>query len=87
MSESLSLEELQELERLLLMMEHWDKLANPPMPALQPPAPMETNEKSEKRSKPKPLPIEPQRDFIDRICGPGSDKPSGKMLGKWDWMG
>ena len=45
---SLNLDEELELERLLLLMEHWDKIANPPMPALQPPAPARTNEKNNK---------------------------------------
>jgi len=84
---SLDLNEELELERLLLIMEHWETIANPAMPALQPPAPAETNEKSAKPRESKPAAIEPVRDFIDRICGPGSDKPSGKILGKDSWMG
>jgi len=79
---SLNLEEELELERLLLMMEHWDKLANPPMPALQPPAPAET------KQKPKIIAEAPEapQDFINRICGPGSDRPSGRAREKHDWM-
>jgi len=87
---SLSLDEELELERLLLLMEHWDKIASPPMPALQPPAAPETNGKKSKPSEPSETKEKPQKGFLDQWCDkfcPGSDRPSGKMLGKDSWMG
>jgi hypothetical protein len=30
---------------------------------------------------------ETRRTLLWLICGEGSDKPSGKQLGKFDWMG
>jgi hypothetical protein len=86
MSDPLSLKELQELEKLLLILE----FAQPDSPALvvapEPPMPSRTVKPREKQSKPEPAAIEP-RDFIDRICGEGSNKPSGKAREKFDWMG
>ena len=76
-----------QLQRLLLIEKHWEEMMNPPTPALQPPAPAETHEKSAKPHESKSVAIEPARDFIDRICPEGSDKPSGQALGKWHWMG
>jgi len=94
---SLNFDEELELERLLLLMEHWDKIANPPMPALNAPRPLSGAAQSDEKSgrpvaagetKPKFAEAkEAPRDFIDRICGPGSDRPSGSALGKWHWMG
>ena len=94
---SLNREEELELERLLLMIDHWETIANSPMPALNAPPPLsgavQSDEKSGKpvggktKSKPVSVPEEPARHFIDRICGPGSERPSGRALGKWDWMG
>jgi hypothetical protein len=63
-------------------------MMNPPMPALEPSAPAQTNEKLLKpREESKSAAIEPQRSFIDRICPEGFDEPSGKAFGKWDWLG
>ena len=84
---SFGIDEALELERLLLVRAHWDKLANPPKPVLVAPVGPETHEKKAKppfglaKQKEKP------QDFITRICGEGSDKPSGKALGPFDWMG
>jgi len=76
-----------QLQRLLLIEKEWEKHASPPMPVLEPPAPAQTNEKTSKPLESKPTIIEPdRRHFIDRICPEGSTKPSGKMLGKADWM-
>jgi hypothetical protein len=59
-----------------------------PVVTLDPPAPAQMKEKSEKPQEPKPTVIEPdRRHFIDRICPEGSTKPSGKMLGKDSWLG
>jgi hypothetical protein len=83
MSERLSLEELLELEKLLLILEFAQPNSPTPVVAPHPPAPV----KSQEKSKPETPAIEPDpRHFIDRICPEGSTKPSGKMLGKWDWM-
>jgi hypothetical protein len=87
MSERLNLEELQELEKLLLILEYAQPESVTPVVAPEPSAPAQMKEKSEKPREPKSDAIEPVRDFIDRICGEGSDKPSGKMLGKDGWMG
>jgi hypothetical protein len=92
---SLNREEELELERLLLMIDHWETIANSPMPALNAPplsgGAAQSDEKSGKpvggETKPKPAEsAEPPRHFIDRICGPGSDRPSGKAHSKHDWM-
>jgi hypothetical protein len=81
-------EDERQLQRLLLIEKHWEETMNPSMPALQPPAPAQTNEKNSKPPESKPTVIGPdRRHFIDRICPEGSTKPSGKMLGKLDWMG
>jgi hypothetical protein len=82
MSERLSLEELQELEKLLLILEFAQPESVTRVVAPEPGAPAEAVKSREKQS---PA-IEPGRDFIDRICPEGSTKPSGKLLGKWDWM-
>jgi hypothetical protein len=88
---SLNLEEELELERLLLMMEHWDKLASPPVP-LQAPTPASPGH--EKKSKPLEVSetkTNAEKGFIDKLCdklaGPGLDRPSGRALGKDSWMG
>jgi hypothetical protein len=78
-----------QLRRLLLIEKEWEQHANPAMPALQPPAPAETKEKSAKPRESKPAENEPPRGFIDKWCdkfAPGSDRPSGKALGKRSWM-
>ena len=88
MSERLSLEELQELEKLLLILEFAQPESVTHIMAPAPSAPAQTNEKLAKPPESKPTVIEPdRRHFIDRICPEGSTKPSGKMLGKWDWLG
>jgi len=85
-SERLSLEELQELEKLLLILEFAQ--ANSPTPVVAPEPPAQTVNSQEKQSKPEAAAIEAdRRHFIDRICPEGSTKPSGKMLGKDSWMG
>jgi hypothetical protein len=84
MSERLSLEELQELEKLLLILQFAQPESVTPIVAPEPEAPVKSEEK---QSAPEPAAIEPVRHFIDRICPEGSTKPSGKMLGKWDWLG
>ena len=86
MSDPLSFEELQELEKLLLILEFAQPDSPTPLMPPEPPAPAETNEKSAKPRKFNSAAIEPARDFIDRLCGEGSDKPSGKSLTKWSWM-
>jgi hypothetical protein len=88
MSERLSLEELQELEKLLLILE----FAQPDSPVVAPavPEPAETKEKTAKPCESKTAENEPPRGFIDRWCdklAPGSDRPSGCARGKDDWMG
>jgi hypothetical protein len=87
----LHVDEKVELERLLLIKQQWEKLVTPAVPALNAPTTArdeaQTNEKESKARESKPVAIEPQRHFIDRICPEGSDKPSGKALGKDSWMG
>jgi hypothetical protein len=87
---SLTPQEEQELERLLLMQEAWERIANPSTPTLFNPKPAqssaETNQPAESKKKAKPATEQPVRDFIDSICPEGSDKPSGPALGKRSWM-
>ena len=78
--EGLSLAELQELERLLLRLEQAENAPELPQPQVAPPV-------MRPAVKPASEPTERPRDLIDRICGEGSDKPSGKALGKGSWMG
>jgi hypothetical protein len=87
MSDPLTLKELQELEKLLLILQFAQPDSPTPLVVLEPPARLETVKSQEKQSKPEPAAIEPVRDFIDRICGEGSNKPSGRALGKDSWMG
>lgn len=84
---SLTPQEEQELERLLLMLEHWEQVKNPARLTAAPGV-ADISEKSNqpKESKAKPA-EEPRRDFIDGLCGPGSDKPSGRSFkGKFGFM-
>jgi hypothetical protein len=85
---SWSEEDERQLQRLLLIEREWEKHANPPMPPLNAPAPAtDAAQTHEKISKP-PEPSETKpKHFIDQICPEGSDKPSGKALGKDSWMG
>jgi hypothetical protein len=88
-------EDDRQVQRLSQIEKHWQETMNPPMPALNAPAPArdgaQTNERKIKPVESDETKSKAPEDFLTKLCdklaGPGSNRPSGRALGKDSWMG